>query len=149
MDNRLRQAVIYELEHLSDYKARLEQLKMDLEDKGPSSDVVLGSSLPGDPTGSSAINRVELIQTINNLEIRIKRIEIAVGVLNGVYYDIINMRYLMCMGYRDSDVIDRLYMSRRNYYKLREQALIRLVNIIGHKRLLKWSAQNETNLAQI
>lgn len=145
MDKELRCAMVYELTHLAEHKAKLEQLKLDLVDKSnreSASSPPDGSrsSLPGDPTGSSAIREVSIEDQIKDLTVRIKRVEIALDALSTWQRKIIELRYIDKACYSNEEVVDILKVSRRCYYNNRNKALDRLTSMVGPRNLEKWSA---------
>ena len=145
MDKELRCAMVYELTHLAEHKARLEQLKLDLVDKSnreSASSPPDGSrsSLPGDPTCSEAIREVSIEEQIQDLVVRIKRVEIALDALSTWQRRIIELRYIDKACYSNEEVVDILKVSRRCYYNNRNKALDRLTSMVGPRNLEKWSA---------
>lgn len=143
MDKELRCAMVYELTHLSEHKARLEQLKLDLVDKnnrGSASSPPDGSrsSLPGDPTCREAIREVSIEEQIQDLVVRIKRVEIALDALRGIKRKIIDLRYIDRACYNDNEVMDMLNVCRKWYYDNRNNAIYEMINMVGSRNLRKW-----------
>ena len=138
MDKELRRAVEHELKNLAGYRARLEQLKLDLIDRGATPVIAIRGNFPSDPTGIRVSKELEIKDKMEVLKIRIKRIEIAVDSLIKPEYDLIELRYLMGVGYNNSEVMDKLGVSPRNYYYIRNRAFEKIASILGEDRIIMW-----------
>ena len=138
MDKDLKRAIEHELKYLSEYRERLEQMKLDLLDKGSGPAVMSRSTFPSDPTCIKALRFMDINTKISSLEMRIKRIEIAVKSLPKPEYELIRMRYFVGMGYNNGDVMNLLGISMRNYYYIRNRAFMHIADFIGEKKLLEW-----------
>lgn len=147
MDEELRRAMISELKNLNDYKARLEQLRLDLIDsnKESASSSEGRSNLPGDPTGSAAIREVSIAYEISHIEIKIKKIEVAIASLIKLQQDVIYLTYIDKAAYSVQEIIAQLNISKKHYYNLKIRAIDRMIRVIGAKKLIEWkNVENRT-----
>ena len=148
MDRDLRRKMVYELTHLTENKIRLEQLRLDLIDKGNRPSAPLPpdgsrSNLPSDPTCDEAIRTISILECIKKLDLKIKKIELALDALPIKQRRIIELRYIDKACYTKEEVIAILsckdrYMSRSRYYINRNDAIDKLIYIIGKEVLKNW-----------
>ena len=148
MDKKLRSKMIHELTYMTENKIRLEQLKLDLIDKGNRPSAPLPSdgsrpNLPSDPTCNEVIRKANIQEQIDKLDLRIRKIELALEVLPVKQRRIIELRYMDKARYTNEEVIAILsckgnYISRSCYYANRNEAIDKLIYIIGEETLNGW-----------